>query len=90
MAKELFLTVSQAAKSQGVSRTTIYKAIETGLLPSHEVLGRTAVREKDLKAANLGKRKRGRASGQVLSESHKAAITKGQKRRWTREKEKEQ
>lgn len=86
MAKELFLTVSQAAKSKGVSRTTVYKAIGTGLLPSYEVLGRTAVRETDLRAADLGKRKRGRASGQALSEGHKAAITKGQKQRWARKK----
>ena len=82
MKNDTLLTVTQAAKRKGVSRPTIYKAIADRRLPAQQVLGRTAVKEADLMATDLGQAKRGRPAGQTMSAKHKAAIAKSQKRRW--------
>ena len=82
MKNETLLTVTQAAKRKGISRTTIYNAIADGRLPAQMVLGRTAIRERDLMKSGLGDAKRGRAAGKPISSAHKKAIGAAQKKRW--------
>ena len=44
-----FMTISQAAKSIGVSRAALYKAIDSGRLMTIEIMGRSAITRAELK-----------------------------------------
>ena len=85
--KAKLLTPAEAAQLKHVSRAAIYAAIAEGRLPHQRVLGRLAVREKDVlawtPAPNSGRRK-----GTAMSQEAKARISQSQKRRWERRKRK--
>jgi excisionase family DNA binding protein len=81
MRKDTLLTVSQAARKKGVTRTTIYNAIANKRLRAFEVLGRTAVKESDLMASDLGQGKSGPPAGRPLSAKHRDALRKAHRQR---------
>lgn len=81
MKKDILLTVSQAARKKGVTRTTIYNAIAGKRLASVQVLGRTAIKESDLMASDLGQGKSGPPPGKPLSAKHRAALRKAHEQR---------
>lgn len=82
------LSISQASRLLGVSRPTLYSAIADGRLPQRHVLDRLVVTEAEIKAAGLGKTKRGRAEGKPITEAHKKAISEAQRRSWAERKKK--
>lgn len=75
---QYFLTVAEAAKLKGVSRNTIYNAIESKKLTSQLLLGRAVVKRSQVLAWQpvIGWQ-RG-----PLSSEHKRNIVAGAKRRW--------
>jgi len=75
------LTVAEAAKHKGVSRSAIYKAIEQGRLPSQRVLGRLALREDEVERWQPHV-VTGWPKGRRVSDEAKAKISVSQKRRW--------
>ena len=83
--KGKLLTVTQAAKLKGVSRTAIYTAIAQKRLRHTYSLERLVVREADILAWDA---KRGRPVGKPMNEEHKARISVAQKQRWARRKQK--
>jgi excisionase family DNA binding protein len=84
MKKETLLTVSQAARKKGVTRTTIYNAIASKRLKAFEVLGRTAIKESELMASDVGAGKSGPPPGKPLSAKHRAALRKAYQQRRSR------
>jgi excisionase family DNA binding protein len=84
--KHIFLTVSQAAKLKGVSRTTIYTAIEQKRLPHRTLLGHIVVKEADVLALTPAATPRGRPKGKPITDEHRSAIAKAQKERWAQRK----
>lgn len=84
MSKRL-ITVSEAARLKGLSRSAIYKAIRDGRLPERWELGRLALKESEVLAWEAvptgGKRHR-----LPQSETTKSRISEAQKRRWTKRK----
>jgi excisionase family DNA binding protein len=87
--KQERLTVSQAAKLRGVSRTAIYSAIARQSLSAHLDLGRWVVMKKDLLAWDAAKN-RGRKKGRAISVEHRANISAAQKARWAKRKQNEE
>ena len=83
---ENYLTVTQAARLKGVSRQTVYAAIEDKRLPHATKLGRTVVKRADVLAWDLSLSKPGRKKGQPVSELHRARISEGIKANWQRRK----
>lgn len=81
MKKDTLLTVSQAARVKGVTRTTIYNAIAAKRLRTTQVLGRIAIKESDLKASDVGEGKSGRPPGKPLSAQHRAALKAAYRKR---------
>ena len=75
------LTIPDAARRKGVSRSAVYKAVAQGRLPVQSVLGRFALRAADVEAWRP-KEQRGRRKGTAMSEESKVRISEGQKRRW--------
>lgn len=84
--KEKFLTVAEAARQKGVSRTTIYKAIAEKKLPTIILLGRTALKSRDV--TRWQPSKQGRRKGTPMSDAAKVRISRGQKQRWAQRKRK--
>jgi len=83
------LTVSQAAKLKGVSRTAVYAAIERGRLPHRRILGHVGLREADVLAWEPLGVKTGRPKGIPMSEAAKVRLSESQKRRWQQRKQQE-
>jgi excisionase family DNA binding protein len=79
------VTPAEAAQLKGVSKTAIYNAIADGRLPHRRILGRLALRERDVLAWTPAPRA-GRRKGTPMSIEAKARISEGQKRRWARRK----
>ena len=82
------LTVAEAAKLKGVSRSAVYGAIADGRLPHVLILGHMGVKESDVRAwepvkyaARPGK-KGGRPKGIPVSAETKEQIAQSQKQRW--------
>lgn len=84
MKTDTLLTVSQAARLKGVTRTTIYNAIASKRLRTVQALGRTAIQESDLKASDIGQGKSGRPAGKPLSAAHRVALKAAHKKRKNR------
>lgn len=92
---EELLTVGEAAKLRGVSRSTVYTAVAGGRLPHVRVLQRIGLRKADVLAwepityaGRLGVKGRGgRPPGTPMSQEAKARISATQKARWARRKE---
>ena len=82
--KQKLLTPDEAAKLKGLSRTAIYSAIAEGRLAHTRVLGRLALREADVLAWHSH---RGRPKGVRISDEVRARMSKAQKRRRAREKQ---
>jgi len=88
------ITVSEAARLKGVTRTAIYGAIKDGRLPHTRVLGHLGLKEADVMAwtpREYGGRpgvKGGRPRGTPVSAETKAQIAQAQRRRWARRKAK--
>ena len=83
--KHEYVTVAKAAEIKGVSRTSIYKAISRGVFRVEQVLGRTALRRKDVELWQPGQLV-GRRKGTPMSNEAKRRISEGQKRRWAKRK----
>lgn len=81
------VTIPEAAQIKGVTRSAIYKAIERGDLKAQTILGRKAVKKRDVLAWEP--RKAGRRKGSVTSEAAKSRISAAQKARWERIKREE-
>ncbi len=81
------ITVSEAAARKGVSRSAIYKAIDSGRLKGHRVLGKVALREKEVEAWHTSA-SAGRPKGNRLSQATKARISESQRNRWVERKRK--
>ena len=79
------ITVAEAAQLKGVSRTTIYNAINDGRLKSQRVLVHVALSHSEVErwqpSATTGWPK-----GKRVSEEAKAKISESQKQRWKRRK----
>ena len=82
------LTVAEAAKLKGVSRSAVYAAIADGRLPHVLILGHMGVKESDVRAwepvkyAGRPGRKGGRPTGIPVSAETKEQISESQKKRW--------
>ncbi len=85
--KHKLLTVGEAARLKGVSRTAIYAAIVRKRLPRRYSRGSLVVREADVLAWESLRKKSGRPKGQSMSDEHKARISEAQKRRWAQRKQ---
>jgi excisionase family DNA binding protein len=75
------ITVAEAAKQKGVSRSAIYKAIEQGRLKSQKILGRLALDKAEV-ARWQPHVDAGWPKGKRVSDEAKAKISQSQKRRW--------
>jgi excisionase family DNA binding protein len=75
------LTPRQAAELKGVTRSAIYKAVAEGRLRHHMRLDRIALLAVDVEAWEPSPHI-GRPPGIAMSESARANISVGQKRRW--------
>ncbi len=88
------LTVAEAAKFKGVSRSAVYAAIADGRLPHVLILGHMGVKESDVhtwepvKYAGRPGRKGGRPAGISVSAETKEQISKSQKKRWAQRNQK--
>lgn len=84
------LSVGQAAKLKGVSRTAVYHAISRGSLPHIRIINHIALREGDVLAWELvryagrpgSKGRGGRPKGIPMSAETKRRISEAQKQRW--------
>ena len=83
--KQKRLTISQAAKLCGVSRSAVYAAIERKTLRAQWDLGRLVVTEKDLEEWIANKGTGGRKKGQ----KHRAKLSAARKADWARRKQSE-
>lgn len=87
------LTVAEAAKLKGVSRSAIYNAITDGRLPHVRVLGHLGVKELDVrvwepvKYAGRPGKKGGRPKGIPVSAETKEQISQSLKSGWARRKQ---
>jgi excisionase family DNA binding protein len=81
------ITVAEAAQLKGVTRSVLYKAIERGDLKVQLVLGRKALRRRDVLAWEP--RRAGRRRGIPTSEEAKGKISASQKARWQKRKQDE-
>jgi len=87
------ITPDEAAQLKSVTRAAIYAAIAEGRLPATRILGRLALKRKDVVAwvprsyAGRPGRKSGPPVGIRLSEEAKQRISEGQKRRWQQRKQ---
>lgn len=88
------LTVAEAAKLKGVSRSAVYAAIADGRLPHVLILGHMGVKESDVRAwepvkyAGRPGRKGGRPTGTPVSAETKEQISESQRKRWAKQKRK--
>lgn len=78
------LTITDVAKLKGLSRTAVYNATNSGVLPYTQLLGKRAVRESDAKKWQPTGKKTGRPKGVAVSAETKRKISEGQKVRWKR------
>jgi predicted DNA-binding transcriptional regulator AlpA len=76
------LTPVQVAALKGLSRTVVYRAMNSGKLPYVEILGRRAVKESEAKKWKPPGRITGRPKGIPVSAETKAKISAAQKKRW--------
>jgi excisionase family DNA binding protein len=81
------LTVAEAAKKKGVSRSAIYKAIDQGRIKAQITLGRLALSEDDVRQWQPHI-VAGWPKGKKVSAETKAKISASQKCRWAKRKEK--
>ena len=87
--KLAFISVAEAAARKGVSRSAIYKAIATGRLQAHSILGKVALRERDVEKWQTSA-VAGRLKGSRLSPEVKARISQSQRERWEKRKSEQQ
>jgi excisionase family DNA binding protein len=78
---EDLITVSEAARLKKVSRSAIYTALAEGRLPGTRVLGRLALKKRDVHSWHPEPHK-GRPQGTSMSDVSKRRISQGQRRRW--------
>lgn len=88
------LTVVEAAKLKGVSRSAVYAAIADGRLPHVLILGKLGLKESEVRnwepvryGGRPGK-KGGRPKGIPVSAETKEQISQSQKKRWDKRKDK--
>lgn len=86
MMYEDLLTIADAARRKGVSRSAVYKAIAQGQLAAQKVLGKMAARGADVEAWHPRERK-GRRKGTPMSDAAKRRISEAQKRRWAKKRQ---
>ena len=78
---EDLVTIAQAAKMKGVSRSAIYLAIAEGRLPRQQVLGRLVLKRNNVEAWQPQPHN-GRPKGIAMSQESKERISQGQRKRW--------
>jgi excisionase family DNA binding protein len=87
------ITVAEAARLKGVTRTAVYTAIKEGRLSHTRILGHIGLREADVSAwkpreyAGRPGTKSGRPSGTPVSAETRDRISESQKRRWMQRKQ---
>jgi excisionase family DNA binding protein len=84
--KHHLLSVSEAARLKGVTRSAVYSAVARGVLPHQIVLGHIALRESDVKAWIAARVTAGRPAGTRLSKAAKERISQANKNHWARRK----
>lgn len=76
------LTPVEVAAMKGLSRTVVYRAMNSGKLPYIEILGRRAIKESEAKKWKPPGRITGRPKGIPVTDETKAKISAAQKKRW--------
>ena len=73
------LTPVEVAAMKGLSRTVVYRAMNSGKLPYIEILGRRAIKESEAKKWKPPGRITGRPKGIPVTDETKAKISAAQK-----------